>query len=109
MRISDWSSDVCSSDLTRQPPRAAATDRLRRAPALAIDARATRRKGRSISVSEDIGSDANARQDGQWDDHYWWFADGVRLHARIYPGPAAADDATPLLCDRNSTCMNSSH
>src|SRR3546814_20014175 len=73
MRISYCSSDVCSSDLTR-------------------------RKGRSISVSEDIGSDANARQDGQWDDHYWWSADGVRLHARIYPGPAAAADAPPLLC-----------
>src|SRR3546814_12515735 len=73
MRISYCSSDVCSSDLTR-------------------------RKGRSISVSEDIGSDANARQDGQWDDHYWWSADGVRLHARIYPGPAAAAGAPPLLC-----------
>src|SRR3546814_16707969 len=31
MRISDWSSDVCSSDLSRQDPGAAAQDGLRRA------------------------------------------------------------------------------
>src|SRR3546814_4299738 len=29
MRISDWSSDVCSSDLTARPTRAASTERLR--------------------------------------------------------------------------------
>ena len=68
---------------------------MRRARALAIDARATRRRGRSISASEEIGSDADA---GHWDDHYWWSADEVRLHARIYPGPAAAAAAPPLLC-----------
>src|SRR3546814_15303866 len=33
-----------------------------------------------------------------WDDHIWWSADGVRLHARIYPGPAGADAAPPVLC-----------
>lgn len=41
-----------------------------------------------------------ARQDAQreWSDHYWWSADGVRLHARIYDGPASAAKAPPILC-----------
>ncbi len=41
-----------------------------------------------------------ARQDAQreWSDHYWWSADGVRLHARIYDGPASAEEAPPILC-----------
>jgi pimeloyl-ACP methyl ester carboxylesterase len=30
-------------------------------------------------------------------DVYWWSADGLRLHARDYPGPAD-DSAPPLLC-----------
>lgn len=30
-------------------------------------------------------------------DVYWWSADGLRLHARDYPGPAG-DGAPPLLC-----------
>ena len=41
-----------------------------------------------------------ARQDAQreWSDHYWWSADGVRLHARIYDGPSTAAEAPPILC-----------
>ena len=41
-----------------------------------------------------------ARQDAQreWSDHYWWSADGVRLHARIYHGPPTAAEAPPILC-----------
>lgn len=31
-------------------------------------------------------------------DHYWWSADGVRLHARIYAGPDAAAASPPILC-----------
>ena len=31
----------------------------------------------------------------EWHDHIWWSADGVRLHARVYPGDPAA---VPLLC-----------
>jgi pimeloyl-ACP methyl ester carboxylesterase len=30
-----------------------------------------------------------------WTDHVWWSADGIRLHARVYPGDATA---LPLLC-----------
>lgn len=30
-------------------------------------------------------------------DIYWWSADGLRLHARDYPG-AAGDDAPPIVC-----------
>lgn len=33
-----------------------------------------------------------------WSDHYWWSADGVRLHARVHGGPAEAGDAPPILC-----------
>ena len=41
-----------------------------------------------------------ARQDArrEWSDHYWWSADGVRLHARIYDGPPTAAQAPPILC-----------
>ena len=41
-----------------------------------------------------------ARQDHrrEWDDHYWWSADGVRLHARLYPGPEEAAALPPILC-----------
>jgi pimeloyl-ACP methyl ester carboxylesterase len=31
----------------------------------------------------------------EWTDHVWWSADGIRLHARVYPGNPAA---LPLLC-----------
>lgn len=33
-----------------------------------------------------------------WSDHYWWSADGVRLHARVYAGPDDAAAAPPVLC-----------
>ena len=33
-----------------------------------------------------------------WSDHYWWSADGVRLHARVHDGPAEAAAAPPILC-----------
>lgn len=41
-----------------------------------------------------------ARQDSRrdWSDHYWWSSDGVRLHARVYPGPEGSDGAPPVLC-----------
>jgi pimeloyl-ACP methyl ester carboxylesterase len=32
-----------------------------------------------------------------WTDHYWWSADGIRLHCRIYGG-VAGEGAVPLLC-----------
>ena len=31
-------------------------------------------------------------------DLFWWSADGIRLHARDYPGPAEAEDSAPVLC-----------
>jgi pimeloyl-ACP methyl ester carboxylesterase len=34
-------------------------------------------------------------QGATWHDHIWWSGDGVRLHARVYPGDPAA---LPLLC-----------
>lgn len=42
----------------------------------------------------------DAKQDGRrdWSDQYWWSGDGVRLHARIYAGPEAAEGAPPVLC-----------
>ncbi|UNU42283.1 alpha/beta hydrolase [Sphingopyxis sp. YF1] len=41
----------------------------------------------------------SVRQDFRdWTDHYWWSADGVRLHARIHAGPDAASGAPPILC-----------
>jgi len=57
---------------------------------LAIDGSDTEPRGRSITVRQDSGR--------EWDDHYWWSHDGVRLHARIYPGPEAAAAAPPILC-----------
>lgn len=46
---------------------------------------------RAITAKEDIRRD--------WDDHFWWSQDGVRLHARIYHGPDGSDDAAPpILC-----------
>ncbi len=33
----------------------------------------------------------------RWTDHIWWSADGIRLHARLYSGPADAA-AVPALC-----------
>jgi pimeloyl-ACP methyl ester carboxylesterase len=38
---------------------------------------------------------AAGASDNPWSDHVWWSADGIRLHARVYPGDAAAP---PLLC-----------
>jgi pimeloyl-ACP methyl ester carboxylesterase len=38
----------------------------------------------------------DARRD--WQDQYWWSGDGVRLHARVYPGPDGAETAPPVLC-----------
>lgn len=39
-------------------------------------------------------------QDGErdWTDRYWWSADGVRLHARVYDGPPETASAPPILC-----------
>ncbi|MBN8846426.1 MAG: alpha/beta hydrolase [Sphingomonadales bacterium] len=48
------------------------------------------RRGRAISVRQDIKR--------EWDDHYWWSHDGVRLHARIYAGPTGSEGAPPILC-----------
>jgi len=73
--------------------------RLRGRAGLAIDganprARGRRRREAGISVKQDIRGDG--RRD--WSDHYWWSLDGVRLHARVYAGPADAADAPPILC-----------
>lgn len=48
------------------------------------------RRGHAISTRQDIKRD--------WDDHYWWSHDGVRLHARIYAGPGGGEAAPPILC-----------
>lgn len=72
-----------------------ATRGLRQGAGFAIDGgripadRASQR-GWAISARQDSGRD--------WTDHYWWSGDGVRLHARIYDGPAGSDDAPPILC-----------
>jgi pimeloyl-ACP methyl ester carboxylesterase len=41
-------------------------------------------------------ADTDAITAPRWTDHYWWSADNVRLHARIYGEPAAA--IVPILC-----------
>lgn len=33
----------------------------------------------------------------EWTDHYWWSADGTRLHCRLYAAPGSGG-AVPLLC-----------
>ena len=48
------------------------------------------RRGRAISARQDIRRD--------WNDHYWWSHDGVRLHARIYAGPDGSEAVPPILC-----------
>src|SRR3546814_20848602 len=71
MRISDWSSDVCSSDLHRAPPGATADQRAEMLdlavagePGLAVDRRELRRDGRSYSIDTllelraELGGDA---------------------------------------------------
>lgn len=50
------------------------------------------RRGKERTIS---GKQASG---GDWSDHYWWSHDGVRLHARIYAGPAGTEDAPPILC-----------
>lgn len=52
--------------------------------------RGTKPRGQSILARDD------SRR--EWNDHYWWSHDGVRLHARVYPGPESSDDAPPILC-----------
>src|SRR3546814_16295356 len=59
MRISDWSSDVCSSDLGRSRRR---TDRLHRAARPRADARRGRRYG---GISGPRGCDRNSRRCGR--------------------------------------------
>src|SRR3546814_14022278 len=54
-------------------------------------AQAGEERVRSISVKRDVQGDM--RRD--WDDHNWWSAEGVPLHACPYPGPPAQDAATP--------------
>src|SRR3546814_7124146 len=71
MRISDWSSDVCSSDLHRAPPGATSDQRAEMRdlavagePGLAVDRRELRRDGRSYSIDTllelrtELGGDA---------------------------------------------------
>jgi pimeloyl-ACP methyl ester carboxylesterase len=41
----------------------------------------------------DVTSD-QAKAVAEWNDHYWWSADGIRLHCRIH----GSGDAVPLLC-----------
>ena len=41
-----------------------------------------------------LASDTEAKA-AAWHDHIWWSPDGVRLHARVYPGNPAA---LPVLC-----------
>src|SRR3546814_10592322 len=53
-------------------------------------ARQAKKGGWPISVKDEISRD--------WSDHYWWSADGVRLHARVYDGPEEAAAAPPILC-----------
>lgn len=40
------------------------------------------------------GASSGGSASGAWDHHVWWSADGVRLHARLYPGD---EGAVPLL------------
>lgn len=76
-----------------------ATDCLRRAARLAIDANESRVPGRKRKGRATLAK-PETKQDGRhdWLDHYWWSSDGVRLHARIYAGPAGAEAAPPILC-----------
>jgi pimeloyl-ACP methyl ester carboxylesterase len=39
-----------------------------------------------------------ANTQAQWQDYIWWSGDGVRLHARLYPGPDDAAAYPPILC-----------
>ncbi|UKK86253.1 alpha/beta hydrolase [Sphingopyxis sp. BSN-002] len=43
-----------------------------------------------MSAKQDIRRD--------WSDQYWWSHDGVRLHARVYAGPAGSETLPPILC-----------
>lgn len=42
-----------------------------------------------------MAGESNAHRAKAWDDLFWWSTDGVRLHARDYPGDAAM---LPVLC-----------
>ncbi len=42
-----------------------------------------------------VGASAVRDQGVKWSDHIWWSGDGIRLHARVYPGDP---DALPVLC-----------
>src|SRR3546814_7045237 len=95
MRISDWSSDVCSSDLLEVTPSgpasaALAVERL----ALAFDDDTRSRvlaKGSELRATAEINSSGVGLITGQWE-----VATGATSH-------------WPVIRDRKSTRLNSSH
>lgn len=95
MRWSKHRSALIGERRRRQPAgRAAAKQRLHRAAALAIGAAERSERGCAISALRDNSRD----EQRDWSDEYWWSHDGVRLHARVYPGPAEAAGAPPVIC-----------
>src|SRR3546814_6021468 len=100
LRISDWSSDVCSSDLLRQPFA-------RGIVACRRDQGANRRLDLGLSRSPPCGFGRAARLD-----RGWFGAQFVHLHSRL------SLSMMPIGCrtapqvpgkDRKSTRLNSSH
>src|SRR3546814_10053630 len=106
MRISDWSSDVCSSDLTSASPARLRgrirvdgdADVRRRAGAGALGKE--RRPGRGGPRAADRAPDAGATGDNMTD---WYYHDPAQ--GRV--GPLSAEQVRAR--DRKSTRLNSSH
>src|SRR3546814_5198543 len=119
MRISDWSSDVCSSDLHRRaghPP--APQDRGRpEVPALSADCARHRLRAdagltlRATAADDPPAPDKGALSAAPADPLYPHGAPGRvrRLLPRSLLGRSVLIIITPLILDRKSTRLNSSH
>src|SRR3546814_1728010 len=109
MRISDWSSDVCSSDLLPPSPE---NERFRDNP-VELEAVLTRAQARlaaaGITTASDLGTTT-----ADWM-LYRRFGDEGRLHLRLSAladGLGVLEQVAPLRPtprDRKSTRLNSSH
>src|SRR3546814_9881728 len=84
MRISDWSSDVCSSDLAQGPER--------------LDHGA---QPRLVIAEREIGAADRAREQH--------VADQRQLRGRVMEDDVAGGVAGRVIGDRKSTSLNSSH
>src|SRR3546814_5246374 len=114
MRISDWSSDVCSSDLLHQVRRArsaASLDRLAHEPAVGRGGSFERlpREGLLLAV---VGLEREEAERERIDPALHERVDGEHLTLRLrHLRPAEVEELVvdPQLQDRKSTRLNSSH